>query len=96
MENLVELTNFIVSLSEDPDRARRFREDPSAVIQDAGLTEETSQLLLSPPSEFMEEVFARRRPPRPRPITHVQTIVQTHVSTNTNTQVTTNILVVIL
>jgi hypothetical protein len=98
MESFVELTNFIVSLSENPEQARQFREDPNAVIEAAELSEETTRLLLSPPEEFLGEVFARRRrrPRPPAPVVQTQTIVQTHVSTNTNTQVTTHILVAVL
>jgi hypothetical protein len=99
MANLVELTNFIVSLSENPEQAQQFRDDPESAVSAANLSEETSRLLLAPIPEFMQQVFAAKaKRPRPKPITTVQTqtVVQTHVSTNTNTQVTTNILVAIL
>jgi hypothetical protein len=69
MGSLVELTEFIVSLSENPDQAQRFKENPAAVIESARLSEKTSRLLLSPPDEFLQGVFAAKpqRPLKPRP-----------------------------
>jgi hypothetical protein len=74
MGSLVELTEFIVSLSENPDQAQRFKEDPAAVIESAGLSKETSRLLLSPLDEFLQRVFAAKppRPTKPRPLPRSQ------------------------
>jgi len=97
MADLIELTNFIVSLSENPEQARRFREDPNAVIEESGLSEETRNLLRSEPQEFMTEVFARAKPTKPIVQTNVQTNihVSTNTNTNVNTQLTTNTWVIV-
>ena len=91
MVNLGELVSFFTSLAEKPELARRFKENPRAVIEEAPLSPETKTLLTYERQDFMSEVFAEARPR-----VTVKTSVQTHVSTNTNNHVTTTVLVVVL
>jgi hypothetical protein len=111
MADLAELTDFIVRMSQNPEQARRFREDPNAIIAESGLSEESKRLLTSGPREFMRDVFATERrarrffgaPTLVIPVTqsNVQTNAQqnvettAHVSTDANNQVTPHVLVAI-
>jgi hypothetical protein len=94
MANFAELTNFIVSLSEKPDLARRFKENPKEVVDQSQLSAETKALLTSGREDFMAEVFGDEE--LRRPVTKVVTKTSVHVSTNTNNHVTTTVLVVVL
>jgi hypothetical protein len=86
MADLAELTTFIVSLSEDPAKARRFKETPDLVIDESRVSTETKALLLSEPLTFLREVFLAARP---QGIPTVHTTVTTHTNTNTDVRVTT-------
>jgi Aromatic-ring-opening dioxygenase LigAB, LigA subunit len=92
MANLGELSDFIVSLSENPEMAQRFREDPEAVIREASLSEETKALLRLGQQDFLGEVLVEARRPR----VTVVTKTSVHVSTNVNNHVTTHLIVVVL
>jgi hypothetical protein len=103
MADLVELTDFIVRMSQNPGQARRFREDPNAVMAESGLSEESRRLLTSGPREFMRDVFATERraqrsfgvPTLAIPVTqsnaqasaHQNVETTAHLSTKTNSQV---------
>jgi hypothetical protein len=89
MANLVELTNFIVSLSENPQQARRFREDPDAVIEESDVSEETKNLLRGGRANVTQEIRASLMEPS-ESITHVVTHTHTHIHTHTN--VVTNVV----
>ena len=47
MADLKELGNFLIWMSENPEQARRFRENPESVIEEANVSEETKDLLRS-------------------------------------------------
>jgi hypothetical protein len=89
MADLAEISRFVVSLATNPEQAQRFREDPEAVLDEAGVSDETKKILASSREEFMGEVISRTRP-------RVTVKTSVHVSTNVNNHVTTTVLVVIL
>jgi hypothetical protein len=111
MADLAELTDFIIRMSQNPEQARRFREDPNTVIAESGLSEESKRLLTSGPRAFLRDVFATERrarrsfgvPTLVTPVTpsNVQTDAQQNVettapaSTDTNNQVIPRVLVAI-
>jgi hypothetical protein len=41
------LTDFLLELAQDPEKADAFKENPRQVMADAGLSEEDQELLLS-------------------------------------------------
>jgi hypothetical protein len=88
MSDLAEVTNFIVSLSEDPAKARRFRDDPQSVIGEAGVSQDTAALLMSSPLDFLREVFVGAKP---KPVVQTQVNTQTNVNTNVKVTTTTNV-----
>ena len=57
MVNIVELTDFVVALSQDPRRARRFREAPNVVLEEATVSEETKGLLRSSREEGVRQIL---------------------------------------
>src|SRR5262249_27983008 len=103
MADLVELTAFIVRMSENPEQARRFREEPNAGIAEAGLSGETRRLLTSGPREFTRDVLAAERraqrsfgvPTLGIPLTQSNVETAAHVITNTEDEVTTHTIVAI-
>jgi hypothetical protein len=82
MVDIAEVVKFIVSLSENPAQARKFKADPDAVMEDARLSPETRSLLLSEPLAFLREMFLAAAPV-------VQTTTNTITNTVTNVAVTT-------
>lgn len=51
------LTNFIIRLSQDPDALARFRENPDALREEAGLTPVENALLLSKDSALIRDAI---------------------------------------
>ena len=94
MASLSELTQFIVTLSENPAKARRFRDDPNEFIERSALSDDSKKLLKSGPEAFMREVLASHAKPKPNIITQTNTV--THVNVNINNQTTTFVALIIL
>jgi hypothetical protein len=75
----MELSDFLMSLAEDPGKAADLRRDPHAVLAEAGLADKDRELLLSGDpvaihDAIIEELFPGTGgpvgPPRPHPHPH--------------------------
>src|SRR4051812_19578635 len=83
MPDADELAKFIIELSENPAKAREYQADPDAVIDAAGLSEETARLLKSGVAEFRSSVFQAAA-------ARAETVT-VHTVTNTNINETTTV-----
>jgi hypothetical protein len=57
-----ELSQFIISLCEDPQKAQAFRKHPEVFIEASGLSQESKSLLLSGKETFLRTINPTARP----------------------------------